>query len=357
MADFIEPLITIYGRRRTQILVTGFAVLIFLMGFKIPLPIQPTATTNFILQGKPYSIFALGLFPWIFSASFAEVLVLISPRVRKTILASHGHADPYCGPVIIFAVIISVLYGIIFTQSLMALMQTDGESNFLLFVVNVLSLAGGTAVIIALGQWIKRIGLGMGFWVLIAAGNIFEVASDFAQMPNILANRIIDYQNLALNCIFNLLGVAIAVSLLLLRQKNGKASIAQLLWPLFVAGILSLAITNVLQLVPPAWTNFISQHFVFYFVFEKLLMVVFVFIYARGDNPPMMRWLTVLAIGSILFLDIPYLILPVPRLILGAFPLIFLSYACIVLFSEFAEAKRMSKLKVMHRPLRHFRNT
>lgn len=322
-------------------MVTGFALFVYFAGFHIPLPFMPQEMASNVRLAKPFSIFALGLSSWVYSVAIAELLLLIFPRLRVDSRLENRHANPFGQRVVAFAVIISFFQGFGLANAMAALAQPQSTASFTSVFPAATSLAAGLTIIIALARLIERSGIGMGFWVMLVAGAIFGVTRDIGEIPNMLADRSTTFQDFVFWALASVLSITIMVYLIKVRQSNGREDIGPLLWPFIVAEIFLGPILMILQyILPTGWQAFLSAHFGIYFALHGVLVLVFIFIYSRDGKFPLLKWLTVLVVGLLLFLGNPYLIIPFPRLPLSTLALVLFSYACVTLFNEYTDSQR-----------------
>lgn len=340
MSHSIEPGIAVLKQRQTQLLVTGFALIVYFAGFHVPLPFMPQEMASNVLPPKPFSVFALGLSSWVYAVSIAELLLLIFPRLRGDSRPENRHANPLSQLVVAFALIISFFQGFGLANSMAALAQSPSTSVLSLFPPAI-SSAAGLAIVIALAGLIERSGIGMGFWVVLVVGAIFAIAREIGEIPNMLADPRTDFQDFVFWALASVLSISLMVYLIKVRQSNGREDISALLWPFIVAEMFLGPILIILQYILPAgWQAFLSVHFGIYFFLHGVLVLVLVSIYSRDEKFPLLKWLTVLVVGSLLFLGNAYLIIPFPRLPLSTLVLVLFSYACVTLFNEYTDNRR-----------------
>ena len=350
MPHSIEPWIAILKQRQTQLLVTGFVLFVYFAGFHVPLPFMPQEMASNVRLAKPFSVFALGLSPWIYSVAVAELLLLIFPHLRVDSLPENRHANPFGVRVVAFTFILSFYQGLGLANGMAALAQPLSTASFLSLFPVAISLTAGLAIVIALARLIERSGIGMGFWVMLVASAIFGMARDIAEISNMLANRNTTFQDFVLWGLAVILSTTIMVYLIKVRQRNGREDIGPLLWPFIVAEIFLSPITMILQyILPMGWQAFLSAHFGIYFAFNRFLVLVFVFIYSRDEKSSLLNWLTLLVVGLVLFLTNAYLISPFPRLPLNTLALVLFSYACVTLFNECNDNQRKIEMARMFR--------
>ena len=354
MSHSIEPWIAILKQRQTQLLVTGVALFVYFGGFHIPLPFMPQEMASNVQLAKPFSVFALGQSSWVYSVSVAELLLLIFPRLRKDSRSENRHANPFGLPIVAFALVISFFQGFGIADSMAALARSPSTTSFLSLFPAAISLTAGVAIVIALAGLIERSGIGMGFWVMLVASAIFGIARDIGEISNMLADRSTTFQDFVFWALASVLSITLMVYLIKVRQSHGREDIGSLLWPLIVAETLLGPILMVLQyILPKEWQAFLSAHFGIYFALHGVLVLVFVFIYSRDGKFPLLNWLTLLAMGLLLFLGNAYLIGPFPRLPLSTLALVLFSYACVMLFNEYTDNRRKIALAQAFRPRKY----
>lgn len=342
MPQAIEPWIAIFRQYRTQILVTCFALIVFFAGFHVPLPAQPQVLASYVRYSNPISVFALGLLPWVYSVVAAETLLLIFPALRLSARLANGHANPFGRRVLIFAIIISLVQGYGIANGLAALDQSSSSANYLLLLLNAVSMAAGMATIVALAQLIERSGIGMGFWVMIVAGNIFSFSKSAIEIPSMLSTGNITYREILIWGLASALAAAILVFLVLLQQDNGRNKIGALLWPFLFAGVLLTPLLSALQYVMPLeWQySLLSDQRSFPTLSHALLVLFFASVFSRREKSSLPSWLELLALGLFLTLPVCSQSSLFRYFLLDGLSVALLAYASITIISQYKDSRR-----------------
>lgn len=222
MSRSTEPWIAILKQKQPQLLVTGFALIVYFAGFHIPLPFMPQEMASNVQLPKPFSVFASGLSSWVYAVSATELLLLIFPRLRLDLRPENRHANPFGQWVIAFALIISFFQGIGLANSMAALAQSPSANGFLSLFPPAISMAAGLAIVIALTGLIEKSGIGMGIWVILAAGAISSFAGGVMEVPIVITQGDATYRDLLIWGILLTLSVAALVSLVMLHQRKSQ---------------------------------------------------------------------------------------------------------------------------------------
>jgi hypothetical protein len=355
MSHSIEPWIEILKQRQTQLLVTGFALIVYFAGFHIPLPFMPQEMASNVRLATPFSVFALGLSSWVYAVSFAELLLLIFPRFRVDSRPENRHANPFGQMVVAFALIIAFFQGFGLANSMAALAQSPSASGFLSLFPAAISLAAGLAIVIALAGLIERSGIGMGFWVVLVAGAIFSLANWIIVIPGMVANGEATYRDLLIWSILSILSIAALVSLVMLHQRKSQDAMGILIWPWILGELLLAPIFVALQFVLPVeWSGFMFSHSGFFFTLMNGLVVPgFAAIYSSREKPSALKWLTLIVLALILIATNAYESLLSRILSLSVLNLTLLAFACVNVFNQYKENQRKITVAQAFRPRAH----
>jgi preprotein translocase subunit SecY len=343
-AALLEP-------HKNKLLVTFLALTAFLAGFHIPLPFVSQESTEHVQFAQPYSVFALGVSPWVFSTGIAELLLLAVPPLRNASYAAKPHANPFSPIVVSFALALALVQGFAVVQGI-AQVTHQNHSAWTLFAA-ALSIAAGSAAAIALANWIEKSGVGKGFWILIAVGGVFAFAGDIKNVTVYFASPNFDFQYLGVWGILTLLSIGTAVFLVRLRALNGQDDVGHLLWALLAADALFQLFVLVFALTfsyifPIAFLKQLPGHVgEIYFALQAAFVLAFVFAYARAAKSPELTFFTVLCFAAILLLQHAHLATPLPRWPLTTIGLVLFSYACTSLLGGHREEQRRNKMRHM----------
>jgi hypothetical protein len=355
MSHSIEPWIAILKQRQTQLLVTGFALIVYFAGFHIPLPFMPQEMASNVQLAKPFSVFALGLSSWVYAVSVTELLMLIFPRLRADSRPENRHANPFGQLVVAFALIISFFQGLGLANSMAALAQSPSTNSLLSLFPAAISLAAGLAIVIALAGLIERSGIGMGFWVVLAAGAIFSLANRMTEIPGMVANGNATYRDLLIWGTLSILSIAALVSLVMLHQKMSRDAMGILIWPWLLGDLFLAPIFAALQFMLPAeWSEFMFSHSGFFFTLMNGVVVLgFAAIYSSCEKPSVLKWLTLIVLALVLIATSAYESLLSRILSLSVLVLTLLAFACVNVFNQYTENQRKIAVAQAFRPRAH----
>jgi hypothetical protein len=355
MSYSIEPWVEIVKQRQTQLLVTGFALIVYFAGFHIPLPFMPQEMASNVQLAQPFSVFVLGLSSWVYAVSVAELLLLIFPRLRVDSRPENRHANPFGQMVVAFALIIAFFQGFGLANSMAALAQSPSTSSFLSLFPTAISLAAGLAIVIALAGLIERSGIGMGFWVMLVAGAIFSLANRITVIPGMVANGEATYRDLLIWGILSILSIAALVALVMLHQRKSQDAMGILIWPWLLGELLLGPLFVALQYVLPAeWSGFMFSHSGFFFtLINGLLVLGFAAIYSGREKPPGLKWFTLIVLALVLIATSAYESWLSRILSLGVLNLTLLAFACVNVLNQYTENQRKIALAQAFRPRAH----
>jgi preprotein translocase subunit SecY len=358
MSHSTEPWIAMLKQWRGSLFLAGAALIVFFVGFRVPLPILPQETiTEFQLTYR-YSIFALGLTPWVISIVLAELLILILPSKPMAGLTANGHANPFCRPVVAFAIIFALFQGYNLVSFLNE-SQVYLPGAFRPNLVSAINLATGTAIIILAGYLIQHSGLGMGFWILAAVGDIIGVSSGALEIPTMFAQGSANYRDLAI-LIFALILIAGALCwLIILRRNSGDDDIKRLLFPLLVAGTLTVPVLTIMQnILPTELLILINYHIWFLFDLVHGLLVIFlVAIYSHGHRLSLPNVLTLAVFVLILILLRSGASAFIPSITLTLLDSTFVAFAGVNIFSRYTESQRQIAMARALHPKKRLQNS
>jgi preprotein translocase subunit SecY len=301
------PWAALLEARKNKLLVTFLALAAFLAGFHIPLPFVPQESTAHVQFANPYSVFALGVSPWFFSTGIAELLLLAIPALRNASYAAKPYANPFSPVVVAFALALALVQGFALVRSIAQL--TDQNHSYWTLLAASLSIAAGSAAVIALARWIEKSGVGKGFWILIAVGGVFAFAGDIKNVTVYFVSPNFDFQYLGVWGILTLLSISTAVFVIRLRALNGQDDVGHLLWALLAADALFQLFVLVFGLTfvyifPIAFLKQLPGHVgEIYFALQAAFVLAFVFAYTRAAKSPGLTFFTVLCFAAILVLQ------------------------------------------------------
>lgn len=245
-----------------RILVTLAALLAYRLASFVPIPgIDTGALAHAGFEAiERLSMMALGVVPWLSAATLAEIAVLVLPNGTRLPFARDLHADPFSLWVVVGALVIAAFqaYGIVLALRAMPQIVPDASMAFHLGAVA--SFVAGTALVILLAGIISRIGIGRGFWVLIAGAALFEVGRYAIQLVAAWQQGVVSATT-ALVLVAGTVVAAAAVAALVLAQRNINCDRAEpLVWPIFIYAAVSPWIAVVAEIAASPFTSEATVH-------------------------------------------------------------------------------------------------
>lgn len=122
------------------------------------------------------SIMALGIVPWLSALLLFEFASLFWPSSRWC--GSDGHANAFAWPVLASALALAVLQAYGVTTALRHMPQIVNDPSTSTDIGMIASMTAGTAFAMALAHLISGVGVGHGFWVLLAASFLPQLTQD-----------------------------------------------------------------------------------------------------------------------------------------------------------------------------------
>jgi hypothetical protein len=336
----------ILRERRKPILVTLFALSVFVAGFHVPVPGLMRDMLTDIGNSSRFSVFALGVAAWMTVAVIAELARLALSGSRLAFLFKGPYASVYSRPVIAMALALSAFqgYGISTALPSIGYMASDAQATPLMVV----SFMAGTAIIISLGRLIDHAGIGMGFWLLVAAGSIQGFAFEVLSIPGMLSSGEIGLRDVAAWALMLAVALALMTALLMLRRRNGADDIYPLLWPLLMAPMLLPLVLLPVFILPSALSDFLQSHLLFILAsLGGLLVPLLVLIYAPRHQPWATTVLTLVGVGIAFVITVILgRVSPIPAT-LSIPALVLLAYLGVSLFDQYTDHQRKFGLKGM----------
>ena len=244
------------------ILVTLAAFAAFRLGNHVPLPGVDMAQFGQSL-GRNFdmsrvSLLALGLMPWLSALTMIELAAISLPSAVSTRLGFGGRNTPFSMPVIVLALLLAALqgYGIAVALTHVPKLVTQADAWFV--ATTAISLAAGTALIIALGRTIEKHGIGHGFWVMLAGSMVAGVPGSAAQLYAMVAQGVASPSAAAAALAADVAIMAAVVALLDARRRSGFDNAEPVVWPVILAPLLASWIIALAVLLLPGGAS--TQH-------------------------------------------------------------------------------------------------
>lgn len=222
-----------------RVLITLVALALWRLGLAVPIPgidlfTYPDAGGASLSR---FSILALGIVPWLSAVTLSELAVLLLPAHITARIASGGHANPFAKPIVVLALGFAVFQGYGIAVALEAIRNLVSEPGLGFRLSTSFTFAAGAAVTIALARVIQGEGIGWGFWVLLAAQSVRDVAQGAVQMLWSIQQGVAG--PLAALAVAAASAAAIAAVVLLLetRRKAGLGAAEPIVWPLQLYGL------------------------------------------------------------------------------------------------------------------------
>lgn len=243
MSDIIKNIFKVKDLRR-RVLFTLFILVIYRVGAHIPIPgINVDALQKFfenLTKGaaggflnffdlfaggalKRFTIFALGIMPYISASIIFQLLVVVIPsleRMQKEGPEGQKKIKSYTNYLTIAICFVQSVGIISFIKSANSanLWVVPKDAGMLFYITATLSITTGTMVLIWLGNLISDKGIGNGISLIIFCGIIVRMPSAIVETWNKIVNRSEPIIGIILIMIF--LGVIAASILLTLGRRN-----------------------------------------------------------------------------------------------------------------------------------------
>ena len=231
---------------RTRCLITIAALIAYRAVLAVPLPgidLQSVTGVHALEALNRLSIAAVGLSAWTAALLIGELATLLLPAKATRYISNRGHADPFAPFLIALAVAIAALQGFGIATAMervRGLVITPGPA---FQVMTMATLIGGTMLVILIGRAIQRTGLGMGFWIILAASTVMDVIPQLAASIESVRLGSAELSALLI-CLLVLAASYYVVAFLIDRRRSmGFAAPEPILWPI---GIFWLVLANVL---------------------------------------------------------------------------------------------------------------
>ncbi len=220
------------GDLRTKLLFTLMMLLVFRLGAHIPVPnINADAIQQFlsgqlfsffdVVSGgafKRFSIFAMSITPYINASIIMNLLQVVVPRLEE--LAKEGEE----GKKILaqytryFTIVLAFIQAI---GMAVALGNNNAVINpgILTYLMIAISLTAGTAVLMWIGEMITEHGIGNGISLIIFAGIVSRMPSQFSGVVQELFGGLIGYFNIL---VFIIIALAIIVAIIAVNEGQRR---------------------------------------------------------------------------------------------------------------------------------------
>ncbi|MGL4488220.1 MAG: hypothetical protein ACRCU5_02095 [Rhizobiaceae bacterium] len=245
---------TVQGSGRA-VLITICTLLVFRLAHFVPIPgLDLDALFYATGNNERFSIMALGAYPWLNAVILAELAALLFPAAWTSFFTKDGHADPYSKPIVLVALAFAFSQSIGIVSVFNAIDMKGADSRLLLDILQGATLIGGTVLAIAIALMVERHGIGLGLWLLLLVAVLTEFIANSAQDTlSVMSGQLVFGRVMMVNLLC-LLVCAIAVLLLMVRQRSGYHDLGPLVWPqLIAATVLAPFISLVVMISGPVW--------------------------------------------------------------------------------------------------------
>jgi preprotein translocase subunit SecY len=243
------------------------------------------------------SILALGLLPWFSALTFVELLTVVLPSSWTARFTSSGHAPPFSRVVIGLALTIAALQGLGVAEAMIAQSKMVVEPGSAFLLSAVVTLAGGTAFLIALGLLIERQGLGHGFWIMLAASVVSQMPSHIGVMLMMLTEGMASPAATIIPVASVAVIATLVVAIIEARRRAKLTSLSILIWPLVLASLASGIIVDIAVLFLPVGADDKMESLAKMltnepagFVIGGIIASAFAAMYARRENDWRFFW-------------------------------------------------------------------
>jgi hypothetical protein len=184
-----------------------------------------------------FSIVAVALQAWLVASILMQLVVMIAPEKWTRNLIRNGYVNPFG------LVVLLLTAGVAYSQAsgiavaFETMIQPINNKWFQFFVIG--SLVAGTGIIIACSWLIERFGLGRGFWIVLAAQSIIDMANSVSQ-PFMMMNSGALGTTAIIMAPAAVIIVAVFIILVTLHVKIGGGKLELVAWPLLLTNVASI---------------------------------------------------------------------------------------------------------------------
>jgi len=319
MLSWISNAVRVRELRR-RLLFTAMILAVFRIGSWLPAPgVDPAAVSNFVnsngstifgllnlLSGSSLSrlsLFALGIVPYVTASIVVQLLTTVVPKLEQ--LQREGEAgfaqlNQYTRYLTIaFAAAQAIGYAYLFRHA--GAVHLDAGR----FIIVVLTLTGGTTLLMWLGEQITRRGVGNGISILIFASILASAPAGIRAWLNGSATERVFFPLAALLVLVavifvqeGLRKIPIQYARQMIGRRNAAGAATYMPLRVNMAGVIPVIFAAALLAFPPTLAGFVpsTTHFVnsyvrpgtlSYLTGEALLIVVFAFFYAAVQFNPL----------------------------------------------------------------------
>lgn len=220
------------GDLRTKILFTLLMLLVFRLGAHIPVPGINSEAIKELLSGqlfgffdiisggafKKFSIFAMSITPYINASIIMQLLQVIVPRLEELSKEGEEGRKIIAQYVRYGTVILAFIQAIGMSIALgrYGVVINPGIGSYLLIAV---SLTAGTAFLMWIGEMITERGIGNGISLIIFAGIVSRLPSEFAAVIQQISGGIIGVFNIIF---FIVIALAIIVAIIAVNEGQRR---------------------------------------------------------------------------------------------------------------------------------------
>lgn len=211
---------------REKILFTLMIIAVFRIGSHIPIPgVDTEKLAQLFSQGgvlgfadlfsggalRRFSIFALGIIPFINASIIMQLMTVVWPQLKEMIDEGEMGRKKFAQYTRYLAIALAVLQAFFMSIGLTSILS-PGTGKIMFVMVSVVSLVAGTSLVMWLGELISERGFGNGGSIIIFVGIVSMIPSYIANTVSIMKTGVVNEINLViLILIFALVVFAIVI--------------------------------------------------------------------------------------------------------------------------------------------------
>lgn len=211
---------------REKVLFTIMIIAVFRIGSHIPIPgVDTERLAELFSQGgvlgfadlfsggalRRFSIFALGIIPFINASIIMQLMTVVWPQLKEMIDEGEGGRKKFAQYTRYLAIALAILQAFFMSVGLTSILS-PGTSKVMFILVSVVSLVAGTSLVMWLSELISERGFGNGGSIIIFVGIVSMIPSYIANTVSIMSTGVVGEINLIiLILIFALVIFAIVI--------------------------------------------------------------------------------------------------------------------------------------------------
>ncbi len=187
------------------------ALLVYRLGTHIPLPgLAPSL-------GARFSIFSLGIFPYVSAAILIQLVSLVWPRFDAQAKSGEPGRRTIARYTLGLTAILAAMQAAGIAQGLQSVRDAVSDPGGLFLISTTVSLLGGTFFLVWLSEQITLRGVGNGLALILATGIVVWLPSGFANVLELFRRGVLSQQHVGLIVILSLATVGLVVFMELAR--------------------------------------------------------------------------------------------------------------------------------------------